>query len=106
MNKLSVALIIIVLTCYGSAEGWDALFNIGVYEGYKPSQPIKFSHKLHAGDNEIACQYCHSTVEKSRHAGIPTVNICMNCHKGISSGPVYKDKEISKIYAAAGWDKD
>ena len=89
---------------------WNSLFRIGVYydyktdKGYKPEQPIKFSHKIHAGDNAIACQYCHNSVEKSRHAGIPTVNICMNCHQGISSGAITGEKEIAKIYAAAGFD--
>ena len=104
-NKRSVALILIVVTCYGSASGWDALFNIGVYQGYKPGQPIKFSHKLHAGVNQIACEYCHSGVLKSKVAGIPTVNVCMNCHKGITSGPQFQEAEIQKIYDAAGWNK-
>lgn len=100
----------IILLFVGMKSCWDACYNIGVYynyltqNGYKPEQPIKFSHKLHAGDNEIACQYCHSSVEKSRHAGIPSVNICMNCHKGIQTGPQYKEVEIAKIYEAAGFD--
>ncbi|MBL7910485.1 MAG: c-type cytochrome [Bacteroidia bacterium] len=109
-HKRLVGVFSIIIVFGGMKSCWDACYNIGVYydyrtqKGYKPEQPIKFSHKLHAGDNEIACQYCHSTVEKSRHAGIPTVNICMNCHKGIQTGPVYKDTEIAKIYAAAGFD--
>ncbi len=109
-NKRLVGVFCIIIAFGGMKSCWDACFDIGVYydwetqKGYKPQQPIKFSHKLHAGDNEIACQYCHSSVEKSRHAGIPTVNICMNCHKGIQSGPVYKEKEIAKIYEAAGFD--
>lgn len=103
-NKRSVALIIIVVTCYGSKAGWDGMMGIGVYEGYKPSQPIKFSHKLHAGDNKIACEYCHSGVLKSKVAGVPSVNVCMNCHKGIDNGPVYGPTEIAKIYDAAGFD--
>ncbi|HSP86617.1 MAG TPA: cytochrome c3 family protein [Ignavibacteriaceae bacterium] len=48
--------------------------------GYAPEQPIVFSHKLHAGDMSIDCQYCHTAVEKSRHATIPAVATCMNCH--------------------------
>ena len=53
---------------------FNALNTIGVYPNYKPDQPLKmFSHKLHAGCDEIACQYCHNTVEKSKTAGIPTV---------------------------------
>ncbi len=109
-NRRLVGVICIILAFVGMKSCWDACFNIGVYydyrtqKGYKPEQPIKFSHKLHAGDNEIACQYCHSTVEKSRHAGIPSVNICMNCHKGIQTGPQYKEVEIAKIYVAAGFD--
>jgi cytochrome c2 len=100
----------IIIAFVGMKSCWDACYNIGVYydwktqKGYKPEQPIKFSHKLHAGEHEIACQYCHSSVEKSRHAGIPSVNICMNCHKGIQKGPQYGEKEIAKIYAAAGFD--
>lgn len=109
-HRRLVGVLSIIIIFIGMKGCWDACFNIGVYydyrtqKGYKPEQPIKFSHKLHAADNEIACQYCHSSVEKSRHAGIPSVNICMNCHKGISSGPQYKEKEIAKIYAAAGFD--
>lgn len=49
--------------------------------GYKPTQPINFSHNLHAGQMKIDCQYCHTGVEKSRHAMVPPVNTCMNCHK-------------------------
>jgi hypothetical protein len=49
-------------------------------QGYAPEQPIPFSHKIHSGDNKIACQYCHSQVERSKHATIPSMNVCMNCH--------------------------
>lgn len=109
-HRRLTGVIVIVIAFIGMKGCWDACFNIGVYydwktqKGYKPEQPVRFSHKLHAGDNEIDCRYCHSSVEKSRHAGIPSVNICMNCHKGISKGPQYGEKEISKIYAAAGFD--
>ena len=80
---------------------WLAL---GVYEGYQPAQPIKFSHKLHAGDNGISCVYCHSGATKSRHANIPSANVCMNCHKAVKKGPKYGEKEIAKIYAALDYD--
>ncbi|PBQ31403.1 cytochrome C [Sphingobacteriaceae bacterium] len=109
-HRRLVGVIGIIIVFVGMKGCWDACFNIGVYydyrtqKGYKPEQPIKFSHKLHAADNEIACQYCHSSVEKSRHAGIPSVNICMNCHKGIQKGPQYGEKEIAKIYEAAGFN--
>jgi len=109
-HRRFVGVCVIVIGCIGMKGCWNSLFRIGVYydwqtgNGYKPEQPIKFSHKVHAGDNAIACQYCHNSVEKSRHAGIPTVNVCMNCHKGISTGPTTGEKEISKIYAAAGFD--
>lgn len=109
-NRRLVGVFVIIIAFVAMKGCWDACYNIGVYydwkttKGYKPEQPIKFSHKLHAGDNEIACQYCHNSVEKSRHAGIPTVNVCMNCHKGIQTGPQYKEREIAKIYEAAGFD--
>lgn len=109
-HRRLVGVFVIIISFIGMKSCWDACYNIGVYydyktqKGYKPEQPIKFSHKLHAGENEIACQYCHSSVEKSRHAGIPSVNICMNCHKAIQKGPQYGEKEIAKIYAANGFD--
>lgn len=109
-HRRLVGVFSIVLAFVGMKSCWDACYNIGVYydyrtqKGYKPEQPIKFSHKLHAGENEISCQYCHSSVEKSRHAGIPSVNICMNCHKAIQKGPQYGEKEIAKIYAASGFN--
>lgn len=109
-NRRLVGVFALIILFAGVKSCWNACFDLGVYydwetqKGYKPEQPIKFSHKLHAGDNEIACQYCHYTVEKSRHSGIPTVNICMNCHKGISTGPQYGETEIAKIYAAAGFN--
>ncbi len=85
----------------------NALNMIGVYPNYKPEQPIKmFSHKLHAGCDEISCQYCHNTVEKSRTAGIPTVNVCMNCHKSIDGHTEQGKKDVQKIREHAGWDGD
>lgn len=103
-HKRTVALGIIILLLSLSKMAWDGMMNIGVFTGYKPEQPIKFSHKIHAGDNAINCQYCHSSVEKSRHAGIPSPNVCMNCHKGIDKGPITGTAEIAKIYEAIGWD--
>jgi len=105
-HKRTVAVIILIVIGCMLSTGWYALKEIGVYTGYQPSQPIAFSHKIHAGDNAINCQYCHSGVEKSKTAGIPSVNVCMNCHKGISKGPVTGTTEIAKIYEAAGWDPD
>jgi mono/diheme cytochrome c family protein len=80
----------------------DGLFSIGIQEGYAPAQPIAFSHKLHAGQYEIECQYCHTGVLKGKSANIPSANICMNCHSAIvkvgdSDQP---SAEIQKIYDA------
>ncbi|WP_255397225.1 c-type cytochrome [Reichenbachiella sp. 5M10] len=74
----------------------DGLFTIGVQQGYEPTQPIAFSHKIHAGDNQIDCNYCHTGVRKSKNANIPSPNICMNCHSAIKT----ESPEIQKIYAA------
>ncbi len=95
--------------------GFGALANIGVDTGYQPIQEIAFSHKVHAGDNKIDCQYCHSSAKHSKTSGIPSANVCMNCHKNISEytgepfgGHSKEDltKEIAKIYVATGWDAD
>ena len=76
------------------------LYRIGVQHGYAPKQPIPFSHKIHAGDNKIDCNYCHTGVRKAKHANIPSVNICMNCHNTIK----VESDEIKKIHDHAGYD--
>ncbi len=103
-HKKLIALLIIVGSVFGSVKGWDALSGIGISQGYQPDQPIKFSHKLHAGTNKIDCRYCHSGAEKAKNANIPSANVCMNCHKYIQSGPQYGTEEISKIYKAIDFD--
>ena len=60
------------------------LMQVGVDENYEPIQPIHYSHRIHAGSNGINCKYCHSAARVSKNAGIPSLNICMNCHKNIS----------------------
>lgn len=103
-HKKHVAVILLILVAWGSKAGWDALAGIGVYQGYEPAQPIKFSHKIHAGDNQISCVYCHSGAEKGKTAGVPSPNVCMNCHKGIQSGTQTGTEEIAKIYKALDYD--
>jgi mono/diheme cytochrome c family protein len=80
----------------------DGLFHIGVQQGYAPVQPIVFSHKVHAGDFAIPCQYCHTGVMESKNANIPSANICMNCHSAIVkvTGSDTPSSEIQKIYDA------
>jgi mono/diheme cytochrome c family protein len=84
--------------------GFKAIINnfysIGVQQGYAPKQPIAFSHKIHAGDLEIDCQYCHIGASKGKNATIPSVNICMNCHNQIKEGSVTGTGEIGKILKA------
>lgn len=82
----------------------QGLGRIGVVENYQPSQPIDFPHSVHAGDQGIDCKYCHNSVTKSKSAGFPTVNVCMNCHKQVSGNDDEQKSKIAKIYAAAGWD--
>jgi hypothetical protein len=62
-----------------------AVFPSASNQGYAPEQPIPFSHKLHAGQYQIQCQYCHVGVEKSNHATVPSVNVCMNCHSQVKT---------------------
>jgi mono/diheme cytochrome c family protein len=103
-NKKLIAVVLLVMVVWGSVKGWNALATIGVQQEYAPEQPIKFSHKLHVGQNGISCVYCHSGAEKSRHANIPSPNVCMNCHKYVQQGPLYGKTEIAKIYAALDYD--
>jgi len=105
-HKKWVAVITLLLVSYGAQKAWYDMKDIGVYTGYMPEQPIAFSHKIHAGQNGINCQYCHSGVEKSKVANVPSANVCMNCHKYIQEGAVTGKKEIAKIYAAIGFDPE
>ena len=78
--------------------------NLGRQQGYQPTQPIKFSHALHSGENKIACQYCHDGARRSKHSVIPAANTCMNCHRAIKKGPRWGTAELTKIYASIGYD--
>jgi hypothetical protein len=68
-------------------------------KGYAPEQPIPFSHQLHAGTLRMACQYCHSGTEKSRHAGIPSVDLCMGCHK-VTKADTPAIQKLAKVAAS------
>ena len=76
-----VSAIFLLLASGYFAYGW--MMQIGVDQGYAPVQPIHYSHKIHAGDNKIECKYCHSSARVSKTSGIPSLNVCMNCHKSI-----------------------
>lgn len=92
------------------------LMQVGVDQDYAPIQPIHYSHRIHAGSNGIDCNYCHSAARVGKSAGIPSLNVCMNCHKNISEvsdttataeySKAFYDGEIAKLYKAVGWDKD
>ena len=84
--------------------GYDAMLGVGVTTNYQPSQPIAFSHKVHAGQNGVDCNYCHTSARKSKHSGIPSANVCMNCHTYINEGAIAGSTEIQKIYDAVGFD--
>ncbi|WP_026955503.1 c-type cytochrome [Algoriphagus vanfongensis] len=85
----------------------DGLYSVGVQQGYAPTQPIAYSHALHAGTLEIQCQYCHTGVEIGRSANIPSPNICMNCHTHVQNvqGKEGVSPEIQKIYDAVDNNK-
>ena len=105
-HKKHVAIIVLILISWGARAAWNGMMGLGVYTGYKPEQPIKFSHKIHAGQNAINCVYCHSGVEKSKVANVPSANVCMNCHKYIQQGPNTGKEEIAKIYAALDYNPE
>jgi hypothetical protein len=80
---------------------YAAAVNIGRTPDYAPDQPIKFSHKIHAGDNKIDCLYCHHIAEDSKSGGIPSNNVCLNCHNVVRNGTLSGSFEINKIHRAA-----
>jgi hypothetical protein len=114
-NKIYIALIALVLFVVGGYLVAKGAVNLGRQEGYQPSQPIYYSHKVHVGINQINCLYCHGPAWESKHATIPSINICMNCHKAIDAyekGPKLYDEdgneingtaEIQKLYNYAGY---
>ena len=106
------AILFLLVSAY-EFYGWT--MQVGVNQGYMPVQPIHYSHKIHSGDNKIDCNYCHSSAKVSKHSGIPSLNICMNCHKSIYEyngetteeySKEFYDGEIQKLYKAVGWDDE
>jgi mono/diheme cytochrome c family protein len=114
-NKAYIATGIILLFLTGGYLVAQSAINLGRQTNYQPEQPIYYSHKVHAGINQVNCLYCHGGAMEGKHANIPSVNVCMNCHMAINEykGPaLVKDDgtkvdgtaEIKKLYDYAGWD--
>ncbi|MFN5648781.1 MAG: c-type cytochrome, partial [Sphingobacteriales bacterium] len=115
-NKAYIALGAIVLFMFGGYLLFQGASGLGRSQKYQPEQPIYYSHTVHAGVNQISCLYCHNGAMQGKHANIPSVNVCMNCHMGINEyakGPkLYREDgtevdgtaEIQKLYQYAGWD--
>jgi hypothetical protein len=114
-NKTYLMIGILVAFCVIGYFTINAAIGLGRMKGYQPEQPIFYSHKVHAGTNQISCLYCHGGAQDSKSANIPSVNVCMNCHKAIKAytgEAIYKDDgkqvdgtaEIQKLYSYAGWN--
>ena len=114
-NKRIVTLATVLVTIVFLNQLYALMMGVGLEQNYQPEQPIAFSHALHAGENEIDCNYCHSSARHSKHSGIPSANVCMNCHMYVDGSEITDDAgslkydgenspEIAKIYAAIGWD--
>ena len=114
-NKAYLLIGVIVLFLIGGYYTISGAIGLGRQKGYQPVQPIYYSHKVHAGTNQISCLYCHGASQDSKHANIPSVNVCMNCHMAISTyegDPITREDgtavngtaEIQKIYEYAGWN--
>jgi len=97
-----IFIVLFVVGSLGFKAVINGLYSVGVQQGYAPKQPIAFSHKLHAGAYEIDCKYCHVGVLKGKSATIPSVNICMNCHRSVKT----ESPQIQKIWAAADWQPE
>ena len=105
-NTANLVFVALITVLFVLRLTFDMLMGVGVTTNYQPKQPIEFSHKVHAGVNGVDCNYCHSSARKSKHSGIPSANVCMNCHTYISEGTQTGTKEIAKIYEAVGFDPD
>ena len=116
-NKAYIALVAVILFVVGGYYTIQGAIGLGRSKDYQPEQPIYYSHKVHAGTNQINCLYCHGGAQEGRHANIPSLNTCMNCHMAISSysgEDLYREDgtkvdgtaEIQKIYKHTGWDAD
>ncbi len=115
-NKAYIAMVTIVLFTIGGYATVTGAISLGRSKGYEPEQPIYYSHKIHAGVNQISCLYCHGGAQEGKHSNIPSVNVCMNCHKTINEyagkEKIYKadgtevngTAEIQKLYKYAGFD--
>jgi hypothetical protein len=101
---IHTVIILIALVISGEVIFVEAT-NLGRQQYYQPEQPIWFSHKVHAGQNKIDCQYCHFTADKSMHAGIPPTQVCLNCHNQIKTGKITGETEIAKIFEAVNEGK-
>lgn len=116
-NSFLVFVTVIFLLLSSAYFGYGYLMQVGIDQGYMPVQPIHYSHKIHSGDNKIDCKYCHSSARVSKHSGIPSLNVCMNCHMNIAEYNGEEDlekgytkefytNEIKKLYKAVGWDEE
>ena len=116
-NKSYITLLTLVLFVIAGFYMVKGAIGLDRRKNYQPVQPIYYSHKVHAGINQINCLYCHGGAFEGKHANIPSVNVCMNCHMAISeySGEqLYREDgtevngtaEIQLLYKAAGWDPD
>ncbi|QDK77294.1 c-type cytochrome [Spirosoma sp. KCTC 42546] len=95
-NPTLRSIVIWLFLLVAAKETIDGAYGVGIQQGYAPKQPIAYSHKLHAGQYKIDCNYCHTGAQKGKNATIPAANICMNCH-----GVIKKESpEIQKIYTA------
>ena len=116
-NKSYIMMGVLVLFCLGGYITINAAIGLGRMKNYQPDQPIYYSHKVHAGTNQISCLYCHGGAQDSKHANIPSVNVCMNCHMAIKEykgDAIFQENgmqvngtaEIQKLYKYAGWNPE
>ena len=116
-NQFIVFIMVVGFLLSSAYFTYGYLMQIGIDQGYAPIQPIHYSHKIHAGANQIECKYCHSSARVSKHSGIPSLNVCMNCHEYIADYNGEEDlengytkdfytNEIKKLYSAVGWDEE
>jgi len=99
-SKMFITIVSLLFVTIAVRACWLGAMSIGVEQNYEPVQPIPFSHKQHAGDLKINCNYCHTGAYKSKQANIPSVNICMNCHTHVKEGSRFGKEGIAQVVKA------
>jgi len=101
MQQRVLTIVLLIGLCFGLSLLVSAMARWQVpdnQQGYAPEQPIAYSHRVHAGELQIDCKFCHFAAESSRHAGIPSSDVCMKCHQFVTASfnVIQEERDIAE----------